>query len=195
MGYIKLWLTAYISPNRFASLLAKRPAPQWGFLASLQRAAMDSLLLYLPLALMGRIPPEPSYLRFIPDNRYYFALVGIAIVVLLTEWLLSSAIMHLILRMSKLKSDIDLILNISGFVALAIGTVLLIWDWIWVAIGGISQYGLGISHLLIDVWAIAISVVAIKRLLRVPIWLGILLNLAGIPLSLPLAIMFMRSPL
>lgn len=195
MGYIKLWLTAYISPNRFASLLAKRPAPQWGFLASLQRAAMDSLLLYLPLALMGRIPPEPSYLRFIPDDRYYFALVGIAIVVLLTEWLLSSAIMHLILRMSKLKSDIDLILNISGFVALAIGTLLLIWDWIWVAIGGISQYGLGISHLLIDIWAIAISVVALKRLLRVPIWLGILLNLAGIPLSLPLAIMFMRSPL
>ena len=103
--------------------------------------------------------------------------------------------MHLILRISNRKSDIDQILNISGFVALAIGSVLILWDWIWVLLGGMNQYGLGISHLLIDIWGIAIATVGFKRILGVPIWLGILLNLIGMAVTLPIAIMFMRSPL
>jgi len=195
MAYIKLWLTAYINPNRFAGELQKRPAPYWGFIAALQRAMMDSLLLYLPLALMGRIPPERSYLPLISDERYYGALVGIAPIVLLAEWLLAGATMHLILRMSRLRSDIDQILNISGFVALTIGSILLLWDWTWVALGGLSQNGLGISHLIIDIWGIAIAAIAFKRILHVPVWLGVLLNLVGIMVALPMAIMFMRSPL
>jgi len=46
MNYVTLWLTVYINP-----------APQWGFIATLQRGLMDSLLTYLPVYLMGRIPP------------------------------------------------------------------------------------------------------------------------------------------
>jgi hypothetical protein len=156
---------------------------------------MDSLLLYLPLAVAGRNPPEPSYLRFIPDSSYYAALIGLAPVVLLAEWLLSAAVMYAILRSCRYRPDFDQILNISGFVALAIGSVLLIWDWVWQAVGGMNQYALGISHLVIDLWGVGIAAVAFKRILRVPVWLGVLVNLAGIAAALPMAIMFMRSPL
>ena len=193
--YIQLWFTAYVSPSRFARELEGEPAPSWGFLASLQRAFMDGLLLYLPLALMGRIPPERSYLSFVADERYYAALVVIAPLVLLAEWLLAGAAMHLALRLIGFRSSFDQILNITGFVALAIGSVLLVWDWIWIGLGGFSQYTLGISHLAIDIWGIAIAAIAFRCTLDVPVWLGAFVNLLGIIVALPFAIMFMRSPL
>jgi hypothetical protein len=49
MNYIKLWLTAYINPRRFADELRTKPAPKWGFFAALQRGLMDSLFTYLPV--------------------------------------------------------------------------------------------------------------------------------------------------
>ena len=194
MNYFKLWLTAYINPKKFADELATKPAPNWGFIAALQRGLMDSLFIYLPVYLLGRIPPTPSNLSFLSTENYYGALIFLAPIVLIIEWLISSSLMHLILKLSSKRSDFDQILNISGFVALAIGTVLILWDAMWLIIGGMNQYTLGISHLIIDIWAIVISIIALKRILDVPVWLGIVLNIIAIAVSLPLAIMFMRSP-
>jgi hypothetical protein len=195
MTYLKLWFTVYINPRKFSDELAISPAPCWGFFAALQRGLMDSLLIYLPMCLLRRVPPTRSYLSFIPDEKYYGALLILGPIVLLAEWLLSSSLMHLILRLGKRFSDFDKVLNVSGFSALAIGSVLILWDALWLLTGGMNQYSLGISHLLIDLWAIAIATIALKRILKVPIWLGILLNIIGIIVSMPLAIMFMRSPL
>ena len=78
MNYVTLWLTAYINPVRFADELRTKPAPQWGFGAALQRGLMDSLLTYLPVYLLGRIPPAPSNLSFIPTESYYGALIFLA---------------------------------------------------------------------------------------------------------------------
>ncbi len=193
--YLRLWRSFYTSPRRFASDLSSAPSPRWGLLASVQRSLMDSLLLYLPLYLMGRLPPEPSYIGFIPNKVYYAALVGIAPVVLVAEWLLAAAAAHLVLRLAGRRSDIDQILNISGFVALGIGSVLLVWDWIWVLLGGMNQYWLGISHLVIDLWGVAVTALAFKKILGLPVLLGAALSILGIAAALPLAIMFMRSPL
>ncbi len=195
MNYLKLWLTAYINPKKFADELATKPAPNWGFIAALQRGLMDSLFIYLPVYLMGRIPPTPSNLSFISSENYYGFLIFLAPIVLIVEWLISSSLMHLILKLSSKRSDIDQILNISGFSALAIGTVIILWDALWLIIGGMNQYTLGISHLILDIWVIVISVIALKRILDVPVWLGIVLNIIAIAVSLPLAIMFMRSPI
>jgi len=120
--------------------------------------------------------------------------VVIAPLVLLAQWLLTTALMHLILRLSKQKSDFDVLLNLTGFIILAIGAVIVVWDAIWIVVGGMNQYSLGISHLLIDLWAIAIGTIALRRIFDVPVWLGIFLNILAIIASLPLAIMFMRSP-
>jgi hypothetical protein len=195
MNYIKLWLTAYVNPNRFAEELKTKPAPQWGFFAALQRGLMDSLLTYFPVFLMGRIPPAPSNLSFIPTKSYYGALIWLGPIVLLAIWLISSSLIHLILKLSSKRSDFDQILNISGFTALVVGSIIILWDGLWLIFGGMNQYTLGISHLVIDLWAIIITTVALKRILNVPAWLGIILSIIGITVSLPFAIMFMRSPL
>ena len=195
MNYVTLWLTAYINPIRFADELRTKPAPQWGFIAALQRGLMDSLLTYLPVYLLGRIPPAPSNLSFLPTESYYGALIFLAPIVLLAIWLISSSLTHLILKLSLKRSDFDQILNISGFTALVVGSIIILWDGLWLIIGGMNQYTLGISHLIIDLWAIIITTVALKRVLNVPAWLGIILSIIGIAVSLPFAIMFMRSPL
>ena len=194
MNYLKLWLTAYINPRRFADELKTKPAPQWGFFAALQRGLMDSLLTYLPVFFLGRIPPTPSNLSFIPTENYYGALIFLAPVVLLTIWLTTSSLTHVILKLTLKRSDFDQILNISGFTALVVGSIIILWDGLWLIIGGMNQYTLGISHLIIDIWAIIITTVALKRIINVPAWLGIILSIIGIAVSLPFAIMFMRSP-
>ena len=195
MNYVTLWLTAYINPIRFVDELSTKPAPQWGFFATLQRGLMDSLLTYLPVYLLGRIPPTPSNLSFIPTENYYGALIFLAPIVLVAIWLISSALTHLILKLSYKRSDFDLILNISGFIALVVGSIIILWDGLWLIIGGMNQYTLGISHLVIDLWAIVITTIALKRILGVPVLFGLILSIIGIAVSLPLAIMFMRSPI
>ena len=195
MNYVTLWLTAYINPIRFVDELSTKPAPQWGFFAALQRGLMDSLLTYLPVYLLGRTPPTPSNLSFIPTENYYGALIFLAPIVLVAIWLISSALTHLILKLSYKRSDFDLILNISGFIALVVGSIIILWDGLWLIIGGMNQYTLGISHLVIDIWAIAITTIALKRILSVPVWFGIILSIIGIAVSIPFAIMFMRSPI
>jgi hypothetical protein len=60
MNFSQVWLTGYFNPSKMMEELAKKPAPHWGFYGQLCRALLDSLLLYLPLALMGREPSTPS---------------------------------------------------------------------------------------------------------------------------------------
>jgi hypothetical protein len=57
MSFIRLWFTGYHNPAKMVGELESKPAPYWGFYKQLLRAAFDSLLLHLPLALMGRVPP------------------------------------------------------------------------------------------------------------------------------------------
>jgi hypothetical protein len=194
MAFLQLWLTAYHSPIRFADGLRDKPAPQWGLYAVLLRGLLDSLLLYLPVFVMGRQPPTPSYIPIFSTERYYGTLILIGPLLFAGHWLLEGALMHVVLCLTRRRSDVDLILNILGMTSLAIAAVLLVWDWVCIAAGWGDQYFLGISHLVIDVWGIAIAVIAFRRLLGVPAWLGILLQLLGIITWLPLGMMVMRSP-
>jgi hypothetical protein len=195
MSFVRLWFLGYISPVRLVDELRTKPAPHWGLLAELVRALLDSFLLYLPLALMGLVPPTPSHLSFLSTERYYAALIWLAPIVLMAELLMQAAVTHTVIRLTGRRSDFDQIVNICGMAALVVGTVILIWDWIWIAVGGVDQYFLGYTHLALSLWAAAISVLGLKRILGVPVWLGAVLSLLAIPVALPFAIMFMRSPL
>ena len=194
MSFIRVWFTGYYSPARMIEQLQSKPAPHWGFYGQFLRAALDSLLVYLPVALMGRVPPTPSNLSFLPTEQYYWHLIWLSPLVLGAEWLLVSAFTHVVLRLAGRRSDIDQILNISGMATIVVGAFLLVWDWAAFALGGANQYFLGISHLVIALWGVAIGVVGLKRILGVPIWLGATLNFLSIPIALPFGIMFMRSP-
>jgi hypothetical protein len=194
VDFLRLWFAGYVSPGRFIEGLRSKPAPHWGVYAQLLRGLLDSLLVYLPVALMGRIPPTPSFLPFIPTERYYAALIWLAPVVLVAELLIGASFLHVALRLLGRPSNFDQILNIVGMAALIVGAVLIPWDWLWFALGRADQYFLGISHLLLSLWGTLLIVVGLHRLLDVPRPLAVLLSLLAIPVSLPVAIMFMRSP-
>jgi len=195
MSFIRLWFTGYYNPAKMIEELRSKPAPHWGFYGQFLRAAMDSLLLYLPVALMGRVPPMPSNISALPTDQYYWHLVWLSPLVLAAEWLLASAFVHLVLRLSGRRSDFDQVLNIGGMSVLVVGAFILLWDWAWITMGGLDQYSLGFTHLAISLWGLAIGTVGLKRILGVPAWLGLLLNLLTIPIAVPFGIMFMRSPL
>jgi hypothetical protein len=194
MSFLRAWLTGYYSPIQLIEQLRSKPAPQWGILAQFLRGVLDSLLVFLPVSLMGRVPPTPSFLSFIPTERYYAALIWMGPFVLLAEMLMGSVVIHVLLRLLRRHSDVDQIINLVGMSALIVGAVLIPWDWTWFALGAADQYFLGISHLVISLWATIIMVVGLQRILSVPVWLGTVLSIINIPVQLPFAIMFMRSP-
>ncbi|NTU76812.1 MAG: hypothetical protein HGA90_03225, partial [Alphaproteobacteria bacterium] len=68
-----------------------------------------------------------------------------------------------------------------GMGALVVGAFLLVWDWVWFAIGGVDQYFLGYSHLVISLWAVVISVIGLKRIVGVPVWLGVAPSVPLVP--------------
>ena len=195
MNFVRVWLTGYYNPVKMIEQLRSEPAPHWGFYSQFLRAALDSLLVYLPVALMGRIPPTGSNLSFLPTEQYYWHLIWLSPIILGADWLLASAFTHVVLRLAGRQSDFDQILNIGGMAAIVVGAFLLVWDWSWLALGGVDQYFLGISHLAISLWGVVIGAIGLKRILGVPIWLGALLTFLGVPIALPFGIMFMRSPL
>lgn len=194
LAFIRTWYLGYTNPSGFAAALAGKPAPHWGFYAQLVRALMDSLLLYLPVSLMGRIPPTPSYLPFIATDSYYAFLIFATPFVFTLQWLLGGGVIHLILKSSHRTSDYHLILNITGMVTLVVGTFLVCWDWLWIWLGGMDQYWLGTSHLLIDIWAVVLISISLKKLLQVSVWFAVLATIISIAVAFPLAVMFMRSP-
>lgn len=195
MSFIRVWFTGYYNPVKMIEELRSKPAPHWGFYGQFLRAALDSLLLYLPVALMGRVPPTPSNLSFLPTEQYYWHLIWISPVILGAVWLLTSAFVHVVVRFTGRPSDFDQILNIFGMATIVVGAFLLGWDWVWLALGGVNQYFLGISHLAISLWVVVIGAIGLKRIVGVPVWLGAALSFLSIPIALPFAIMFMRSPL
>jgi hypothetical protein len=194
MNFFQVWLTGYYNPSRVVDELRTKPAPQWGVYAQLTRALLDSLLLYLPLALMGREPSTSSYLAFLPTKSYYLASVFFVPVFIVAQWILLSGILHLILRLSGQPSDIDQILNITGMAALIVGSLLVVWDWVWIVVGWESDVLLGISHLVLVIWAIVITASGFHRILGLPVWLAVLLNLLWLVLGEPLGAIFMRAP-
>jgi hypothetical protein len=88
MSFVQVWLSGYTNPARMVMALKEKPAPQWGVYGQGLRALLDALLLYLPLALLGNSPSTPSYLTFIPTEEYFTALVFLAPVFLMAQWLL-----------------------------------------------------------------------------------------------------------
>jgi hypothetical protein len=194
MNFAQVWVTGYINPARFVDALKRKPAPHWGFYAQVLRSLIDSLLLYLPVALLGRQPPTPSYLTFIPSDQYYITLIWLTPLVFMAEWLLGAVVIHVGLRLSKLQSDIDQILNLTGMAGLVIAAFLVVWDWFWFAMGGANQYFLGISHLIIDIWWLVLVVNGLKRICGVPVRFGILMSILGFAAALPFAIVLMRAP-
>ncbi|MFO7633572.1 MAG: hypothetical protein R6W76_13595 [Caldilinea sp.] len=162
--FLRVWAAGYLGPRRFTNGLKDAPAPGWGFHAVILRSMMDSLLIYLPVAVMGRQPPTPSYLTFLAADHYYFTLIWLTPLIFLTQWLLGGAVLHLVLRLRRLPGDIDRILNLTGMAGLVVATVLVLWDWFWFMAGAANQVFLGVSHLVIDLWWFVLVVAGLRQI-------------------------------
>ena len=68
MNFAQVWFTGYVNPGRFVDAVKSNPAPHWGFYAQVLRSLVDSLLLYLPVALLRRQPPTPPISRSFPQS-------------------------------------------------------------------------------------------------------------------------------
>lgn len=193
MEFVRLWMYGYTRPGALVEgLLAKR-GYWWGLGAQALRATLDSLLVYLPVAIAGRVPPLAPLLP-IPPERYYWFLVFAAPPILLTEMLVGSATIHGILRALRRDSELGVIVNLVGMSALVVGAVIVLWDWMWFAIGYYDQYFLGISHLVVSMWSVFIVILGLKRRFDVSVPLGIVLNFASILPAMVIATTLMRSP-
>ena len=92
-------------PARFADGLRDKPAPHWGLVAVVLRGLIDSLLLYLPIYLMGWQPPIPSFIPIFSTEHYYRTLIFIGPLLFLAHWLMSGALTHVVLRLTRRRSD------------------------------------------------------------------------------------------
>jgi len=194
MDFIQVWFLGYLNPRKYVDALQNKPAPHWGLYALILRSLADALLLYLPLAVMGRRPPTPSFLTFIATDKYYQALIWLTPLVFLMQWLLGSAVIHLTLRLGKQKSNMDQILNLTGMSSIVIAAVLLVWDWFWYFLGGMNQYVLGVSHLLMDIWWFVLIVTGLNRNMEIPKKYGVVVSILAFIVAFPFAVIFMRAP-
>jgi hypothetical protein len=196
MQLIKTFIYGFSKPFKMVDILKKQDNPALGLVATILRGLIDSLLLFLPLFLMGRYPFMHSYLTFVKTENYFLFLVFVSPFFFLILWLFQSGFIYLIIRLSgNEKCKIDHILNIIGLLSLIVGSVLVLWDWIWIILNSDNYIWLGISHLLIDGWFVFLLAISVKEIMGIRIWLGIMLAILGIALALPPAMLIMRSPL
>jgi hypothetical protein len=189
----QIWLGAYLHPGAALATLKHEATPRIGLYAVLLRSALVVLLGYLPAALLGRTPVWPSYLTIVPDEHYYLALVVLFPLVQLALWLLCAALTHVILRLSGRASNIDHILNLQGVIALVVGSVLFLLDWLAAALGWTDRLLLGVVHLLVDLtWTLALAVIGYRVLLGLPFWLSVVLVLAWVLASVPVSALLLR---
>ena len=189
------WFNGYFHPTRMIDDLSSQQSPLLGFSATVLRGAMNSLLLFLPLFLLGRQPSAPSYLSFVDTEDYFLFLTIAAPLFFILQWLYLSGAVYLILRLMRIECSFDQILNIFGLVGLVVGFVLILWDWPWIIAQSRSYMLLGMSHLVIDIWVVVLATLSLKRIVGISMWMGALLSLLWIVLGLPPAMLIMRSPL
>lgn len=135
----------------------------------------------------------PSWLTFLPDDRYLLAQLFFIPVLRMLLWVLSSGVIHVGIRLLGRKSDFDLILQIGGVIYLVVMPYTFLVDWSTLALG-IFGFGLIVYiHGVVDlVWGFVLTVIGLHVLLRLDWRTAIVLNLLATPLVMPFGAIFAR---
>ena len=191
--FLSLWFLAMIRPREAYDRLFEVPAPKWGLYSTLIRFMGTGITSILTLHLLNRRPFVPPYITFLTEANYYKAeifflpLFGIAV------WLLSSALIHLILRLSRVDSYIDWIMNVIGFSLLVVMPVVWLVDWVTIAM---DVYGANFTipiHTAVSIWEVVLMAIGFKRIERLSWFTSAVLGFivkAGV--YIPLAAIFIR---
>jgi hypothetical protein len=193
MTFLRIWFQGLYNPSAAFRRLQPKPAPYWGLWAILLRFGVTSVTSILALRLLNRSPFYPSSLTFLPTEQYYTAQIFFLPLFGLACWLLSSALVHLILRGMGKESDFDWILNVVGFALLIPMPVTWLVDWASIAL---DYYGRGVTpvlHSLISLWEIALVAVGLAKMKEARRRIYILLAvLVKVGVYIPLAALFIR---
>jgi hypothetical protein len=163
-SFLRIWFLAIIHPDPAFSILERKPAPFLGFISILVRFVGTALTSILTLQLLNRRPFVPSYLSFLDDANYYRAEIFFLPLFGVGAWLLSSALIHLILRISSRQSNIDWIMNVIGFSLLVVMPLVWLLDWAGIAFG---FYGATFTipiHFGVSVWEVVLMGIGFKRM-------------------------------
>ncbi len=191
--FIRVWFVAIHKPILAFSMLEEKPAPMWGFISILVRFIGTSLTSILALSLLNFRPFVPSYLNFLSDENYYLAEIFFLPFFGIGAWLLSSALIHLILRISGRASTIDWIMNVIGVSLLAVMPVVWLIDWSGIAF---DFYGATFTipiHAGVSFWEIGLMAIGFRRMENLS-WAGALVlgMIVKIGVFIPLAAIFIR---
>jgi hypothetical protein len=169
------------------------PAPHWGLYSTLIRFIGTAFTSILALHLLNKRPFVPPALSLLDAEQYYQAEVFFLPIFGIAAWLLSSAFIHLILKLTRKESDIDWIMNVIGFSLLVVMPIVWLVDWVTIALG---LYGADFTiplHTAVSIWEIALMAVGFKKINHVSwfyaITLGIIVK-GGV--YIPLAVIFIR---
>jgi hypothetical protein len=191
--FLRLWFIGITRPSSAFQMLERKPAPAWGLISTLVRFIGTSITSILALRLINFKPFVPSYLTFLNDSNYYRVEIFFLPLFGIGAWLLSSALVHLILRISGRESNIDWIMNVIGFALLVVMPAVWLLDW-----GGIAFNFYGASftipiHAGVSIWEVILIGMGLKRLGNLGWVVALLLGLvvkAGV--YIPLAAIFVR---
>lgn len=195
MTFTQIWLNSYLHPRRAMDALAQLKDPRYGALYALTRGLLLSIILYLPLYLLKVKPVTPAYLKIFDTPDYYLYAVFIWPLFIVLSWVYLVGAPYIVLRLGGYPADFDQMLNLGGLLNLAIGVVIIVFDWLMVLFGLHTHYMFtGSAHLLIaDPWSITLSAIFYKKYFGVPVWLSVLLGIMVRILYMPLGIVFIRD--
>ena len=152
-----------LRPGRAFHILVEKPAPGWGLVSILVRFVGTSLTSILALWLLHFQPFVPSYLTILSESNYYQAEIYFLPVFGIGAWLLSSALIHLILRISGRESSIDWVMNVIGFSLLVVMPLVWLLDWAGIAF---DFYGASFTipiHAGVSIWEVALMGTGFKE--------------------------------
>jgi hypothetical protein len=191
--FFRVWLLAIARPSAAFRVLEEKPAPEWGFTCILVRFIVTALTSIMALHLLNWRPFVPSYLSFLEDTSYYRAEIFFLPIFGIAAWLLSGALVHLILRFSRRESDIDRILNVIGFSLLVVMPVVWFLDWTGIALGFYGSTFTIPIHAAVSIWEIVLMGIGLRRMSSLGWVAAVLLGFmvkAGV--YIPLAAIFVR---
>jgi hypothetical protein len=195
MGFFRILVDAYLQPRRAMEAVAQLETPRYGALYVLLRGAMLGLFFYLPFYLLKFEPITPAYLDIVdtPDYFLYAALLWPLFGLL--SWIYLAGASYVLLRLPGYRVNFDQILNLSGLLELVIGIVIMLFDWLMVAIRFHNDpVFMGIAHMVIaDPWSMIVSAIFYKKHFDVPPWVTVLLGVVLRLLYMPIAMLFVRT--
>jgi hypothetical protein len=193
MGLFRVWWTAVVRPSRAFEEVATKPAPGWAFRVIFIFNILISLTTNFARVLAGQDPLLPSWLTFLPTEKYLFAQLFFMPVLRMALWLLGAGVIHTGIRLAGKPSDFDRILTIGGIQYLVVLPYSFLVDWTALAFGVFGIGLIGIIHGAIDlVWSTVLQVIGLRTLLGLRTGFALGLSLASTVCTLPFLALFAR---